>query len=257
MIIRENGDAMDESNCSDWSINEVVRWAALEGLGRYAENFRQSQINGQKLIDNVSNEVAISDLRVKSELDRGRLMSGISRLKYSSLSRRNSENFDISVMANSPRIGEPPSSPDRQVRTDWRIDFKDIDLQTPLGAGSYGRVYKGTWGKTEVAIKHFFPEIQDSENSTGGEQLEQEVYILQQLRHPSICDYYGVCYHEGQIYMVMKLYPISLYRFLRMRKKTSTYLEPSKILEIALDIGEGMDYLHTRSSSGFGPIIHR
>jgi len=165
-----------------------------------------------------------------------------------------------------------------------RIDFNDIHRKDIIGTGAFGRVYEGLWNETKVALKILenskespFSECDpsDDEGFKIFNQFQREVWIMSCIRHRNLVQLLGVCTNPPA--MVMELLPMSdLYQILYPKDPPSEVeiaekpksLQKYQLLQtwhaqlvsnlelrirIALDIAEGMKYLHSLSP----PIIHR
>lgn len=67
----------------------------------------------------------------------------------------------------------------------------DVNWKVPVGVGTFGKVYHGTWLCTDVAIK------QIRRGATVKESIEREAKIHSLLRSSSeYCNIYGNVYHE-------------------------------------------------------------
>lgn len=142
-------------------------------------------------------------------------------------------------------------------------------LQTPLGTGTYGIVYKATWRGRGVAVKVLkLPERGQATSSTAEEMLKQnvqkvmdefvtEVEICCDLNHPNLARLLGYADHP-QLMMVQELLKSSVDKALYVDMWTPTV---EQVLKSALDVARGMNYLHTafkmQSSNHTQPIIHR
>ncbi len=123
-----------------------------------------------------------------------------------------------------------------------RINYYELTFEELLGTGSVSNVYRGKWReKQAVAIKLFNVQLSDTA------EFEREVKIMSRLRHSNIVQFYGACLEEGNACLVVELMEgRNLVQYMAEYK-----LDPLKKRRIALDIGNGLHYLH---QSG---IIHR
>jgi hypothetical protein len=85
----------------------------------------------------------------------------------------------------------------------WELMFEDILVERPIGEGSWGRVYKGQYHETQVAVKVLLDNTSGagantqrtlvSTNGTVMGRLEQEAALMSNLHHPNIVHLLGVC----------------------------------------------------------------
>uniref|UniRef100_M0YBT9 Uncharacterized protein n=2 Tax=Hordeum vulgare subsp. vulgare TaxID=112509 RepID=M0YBT9_HORVV len=115
--------------------------------------------------------------------------------------------------------------------------FKD-----KLGQGGFGSVYKGELGNgVPVAVKML-------ESSTGeGEEFINEVATIGLIHHANIVRLLGFC-SEGTrralIYEYMPNESLEKYIFSHVSNTSQQLLAPIRMLDIALGIARGMEYLH-------------
>jgi serine/threonine protein kinase/Tfp pilus assembly protein PilF len=127
---------------------------------------------------------------------------------------------------------------------------------TLLGGGGMGLVYKAEDLKLNrpVALK-FLPEEMASD-SLAIQRFEREAKAASALNHPNICTIYGVEEHGTQPFIVMEFLEGESLRELISRYaapegKGSSPLPLDRILEIAIQIAEGLKAAHEKG------IIHR
>ena len=83
----------------------------------------------------------------------------------------------------------------------WELNFRDLQIEHPVGEGSWGRVYKAKWHETPVAVKVLLDTAAAGPGGTGGStrgasmvpatdpvlgRLQQEAGLISSLRHPNI-----------------------------------------------------------------------
>src|SRR5579864_8634122 len=78
------------------------------------------------------------------------------------------------------------------------------EIQTPLGAGGMGEVYRARDTRLErtVAIKVLPPHL--SSSSEVRQRFEREAKTISALSHPHICALYDVGNQDGVEYLVME-----------------------------------------------------
>lgn len=83
------------------------------------------------------------------------------------------------------------------------IDFTELLLEEVIGAGGFGKVYKGVWRREEVAVKAARQDP-DEDISATAESVRQEARLFWMLRHPNIISLRGVCLREPNLCLVME-----------------------------------------------------
>lgn len=129
------------------------------------------------------------------------------------------------------------------------IDFSELYLDEVIGAGGFGKVYKGVWRDEEVAVKAARQDP-DEDISDTAESVRQEARLFWILKHPNIIALKGVCLKEPNLCLVMEYARGgALNRALAGKK-----VPPRVLVNWAVQIATGMDYLHNQT---FVPVIHR
>ncbi|TNN80443.1 Mitogen-activated protein kinase kinase kinase 10 [Liparis tanakae] len=129
------------------------------------------------------------------------------------------------------------------------IDFSELVLNEVIGAGGFGKVYKGVWGREEVAVKAARQDP-DEDISATAECVRQEARLFWMLRHPNIISLRGVCLREPNLCLVMEYARGGALN----RELAGKKVPPKVLVNWAVQIATGMDYLHNQA---FVPIIHR
>ncbi len=135
------------------------------------------------------------------------------------------------------------------------IPFEELELVEVVGSGHSGSLWRATWKGALVAVKMIkAPELATSADEKDLQRrharlladFERERRIVKSLRHPNLCRLFGVSTCPGSLCLVYDfLEGGSLAGLLRDRRKGYD------LLQIALDVAEGMDYLHKRG------VMHR
>uniref|UniRef100_A0A8C9R796 Mitogen-activated protein kinase kinase kinase n=1 Tax=Scleropages formosus TaxID=113540 RepID=A0A8C9R796_SCLFO len=129
------------------------------------------------------------------------------------------------------------------------IDFAELHLEEVIGAGGFGKVYKGVWRHEEVAVKAARQDP-DEDISATAESVRREARLFWMLRHPNIIALRGVCLREPNLCLVMEYARGgALNRALAGKK-----VPPRVLVNWAVQIATGMNYLHNQA---IVPIIHR
>lgn len=114
------------------------------------------------------------------------------------------------------------------------------------GSGSCGDMFHGSYLGQDVAIKFL---RSDHLTETQGTEFAQEVLVLREVRHRNVVRFVGACTKPPEFCILTEYVPGgNLHDFLH---KHDNILNLSQLLKFALDICNGMDYLHQND------IIHR
>uniref|UniRef100_A0A4W4F573 RAF proto-oncogene serine/threonine-protein kinase n=1 Tax=Electrophorus electricus TaxID=8005 RepID=A0A4W4F573_ELEEL len=143
---------------------------------------------------------------------------------------------------------KPGSSPLPRDKRDssyyWEIEASEVMLQSRIGSGSFGTVYKGKW-HGDVAVK-----ILKVTDPTP-EQLQafrNEVAVLRKTRHVNILLFMGYMTRDNLAIVTQWCEGSSLYKHLHVLE---TNFQMFQLIDIARQTAQGMDYLHAKN------IIHR
>ncbi|XP_076152684.1 serine/threonine-protein kinase B-raf isoform X2 [Alosa pseudoharengus] len=132
----------------------------------------------------------------------------------------------------------------RDSSDDWEIPEGQITLGQRIGSGSFGTVYKGKW-HGDVAVKRL------NVTAPTPQQLQafkNEVGVLRKTRHVNILLFMGYTTKPQLAIVTQWCEGSSLYHHLHI---IETKFEMIKLIDIARQTAQGMDYLHAKS------IIHR
>jgi len=145
----------------------------------------------------------------------------------------------------------------------WLIDSQSIAIRDSdlIGQGRFGKVYKGKWMGTRVAVKMLLNQEQDAATVKA---FTNEISIFSKLRHPNIAHFLGACLTPG-IAIVMDFYSFGTLEHALQRQPPPARMTeqpfytpedawPWMLIEkIAYEIACGMGYLHSCAP----PILHR
>ncbi|XP_049608259.1 raf-1 proto-oncogene, serine/threonine kinase a isoform X2 [Syngnathus scovelli] len=126
----------------------------------------------------------------------------------------------------------------------WEIEASEVYLQSRIGSGSFGTVYKGKW-HGDVAVK-----ILKVTNPTP-EQLQafkNEVAVLRKTRHVNILLFMGYMTKDNLAIVTQWCEGSSLYKHIHVLE---TNFKMIQLIDISRQTAQGMDYLHAKN------IIHR
>lgn len=144
---------------------------------------------------------------------------------------------------------------------EWSYPESAIQLQdTVLGRGAFGEVKVAKWRGISVAAKRLHslsgggstPSMVREDEIHIMESLRKEMDLLSRLRHPNLVLFLGICYDSQHrpTTILTELMPCSLYDVMETYK---VRLSLPELLDIALDIASGLEYLHAHDPV----IVHR
>ncbi|KAH3756853.1 protein kinase [Pelomyxa schiedti] len=133
-------------------------------------------------------------------------------------------------------------------KPNWQIEYSEIELLNQIGEGGFGKVFRGRWRGTEVAVKT----LKGGEDASVQEVavFSKEVSILRSLHHPQLVLFLGACLSPVLAMVSEFMTGGSLYDLLY---KSRILPNPIQRQVYALDIAKAMAYLHNCRP----PIIHR
>ena len=127
----------------------------------------------------------------------------------------------------------------RPIFSDWHIAFEKLKLGDLLGRGTFKVVYRGTYLDTNVAIAEILS-VKTSEFSA----VENELNIMQHIRHPNALLFIGVAYTQDRFFIVTELAPMGTMEHLL--KEQGANLSWKCKLWMANEIAHALSYLHER-----------
>jgi tRNA A-37 threonylcarbamoyl transferase component Bud32 len=143
-----------------------------------------------------------------------------------------------------------------------QIDPSELSLEAVIGEGSYGIVWRARWSGSAVAVKEFcFPSSAHAQTDSKLRenmdriinQVVREAAIMAVVQHPKVLQLFGCSFNgpSASMWIVSELCARGSLR--EVLDDDEIGLPTSQQLRMAMDIAEGMAYLHNRSS----PILHR
>ena len=121
------------------------------------------------------------------------------------------------------------------------------EIQSPLGAGGMGEVYKATDTRLDrtVAIKVLLAHVADDPDRR--QRFEREARTIASLNHPNICTLYDIGQQDGVDYLVMEY----LEGETLAARLTKGPLATDQVLRYATELADALDAAHTKG------ITHR
>lgn len=140
----------------------------------------------------------------------------------------------------------PALSPPEHANSE-SVYFRKPGNESVVGSGTYGKVFKGTnvYSKRLVALKKIRME---GERDGFPVTAIREIKLLQSLKHQNIVNLIEVMVEANNCYMVFEYLSHDLTGLLN---HPSYQLDPSQRKHLALQLFEGLDYLHGRG------VLHR
>ena len=136
------------------------------------------------------------------------------------------------------------------------IDPQEIILHRIIGEGTFGRVWSARWRSSSVAVKEFvFAQAavagKSQQQNVIMEEIIGEAGMMAILRHPNVLQLFGCSLTAQAIWIVSELCSLGSLR--QLLDDQDRHLGPRTKVSLALQVAEGMTYLHTQDP----PIIHR
>ena len=131
--------------------------------------------------------------------------------------------------------------------------LSDFQIVRPLGKGHFGSVFLVTSKLTNKL--YAMKEIQASKYESQEElnQVEKEIKLLENLRHPHVITYFNSFKEKGNIYIIIEyINGGSLEELLVENIKKKTRIEEKKLWDLLIQSLSGLLYLHEKRK-----IIHR
>ncbi|KXJ10208.1 putative leucine-rich repeat receptor-like serine/threonine-protein kinase [Exaiptasia diaphana] len=122
-------------------------------------------------------------------------------------------------------------------------------LDTEIGAGSYGKVYKATLNKKPVAVKLLHESLF---HESIIDKFREECELLQRLNHKNVVrliQFDISC--SSRPALITELMDCDLEKYIKVQTKKIPFPE---VVSIMLDVAEGLRYLHYECNPA---IIHR
>ncbi|KAI3991971.1 hypothetical protein MKX01_012916 [Papaver californicum] len=136
---------------------------------------------------------------------------------------------------------------------EWTVDLSKLYVGLRFASGAHSRLYHGIYNDEPVAVK-IIRQPDDDENGVMAARLEKhfkrEVGLLSHLHHQNVIKLTAAC-KNPPVFCIITEYLAggSLRPFLHKLERKSLAL--GKLIEYALDIARGMEYVHSQG------VIHR
>jgi len=142
--------------------------------------------------------------------------------------------------------GRPQYSRSPSMHFPWALlTLDELEVEEKLAAGAMGAVHGGFYRGRPVAIKTLHDASRDQLAA-----VEQELLVHAALKHPRTVELLGANLAPPKCCIVMERCECSLFERLHRRPAE---LSRRQSMGIAIQVAEGMHYLHTRRP----PVVHR
>ncbi|MQM16929.1 hypothetical protein Taro_049892 [Colocasia esculenta] len=140
-----------------------------------------------------------------------------------------------------------------EILEDWeatyashRFSYRELYMATKcfsdkrlLGAGGFGRVYRGSRNSTEIAVKKV-----SRESEQGMKEFVAEIVSIGQLRHRNLVSLLGYCRRKGELLLVYEFMPNGSLDKLLFDQPPKSALGWSQRFRIIKGIALALHYLH-------------
>ncbi|KRY48226.1 Mitogen-activated protein kinase kinase kinase 10 [Trichinella britovi] len=129
------------------------------------------------------------------------------------------------------------------------IQFTDLVLEEVIGAGGFGKVFKGIYAGQVVAVKAARIDAEDDIDQIL-ETVRQEAQLFHLLKHPNVAALRGVCLSLPNLCLVLEYCaggPLN-------RALSSWKVSPEVLIDWAIQVARGMHYLHAEAPVS---LVHR
>jgi len=124
-----------------------------------------------------------------------------------------------------------------------KLDYSELEFFNPVGEGSFGVVYRGSWRGQDVAIK------QMKVQNLNIDEVYREMDLMSKLRHSNIISFIGAVVDSENLCIVSEFIPIGSLGDILYKNHTKLTLVQK--VRFALDVAKGCNFLHQCG------IIHR
>jgi len=129
------------------------------------------------------------------------------------------------------------------------ISWTELKVEEVIGAGGFGKVFRGYYRGHEVAVKAARRDPDEDANETK-EKVLQEGKLFWLLKYTNIVGLVGVCLEEPNLCLIMEYARGgALNKILGGRK-----IRPDVLIDWAIQIARGMNYLHNGAPIS---LVHR
>ena len=129
-----------------------------------------------------------------------------------------------------------------------RLDYAELQTeQEPIGEGTFGVVYRGTWRGTPVAVKRLKSQFLTKIEL---EEFKGEVELMERLRSQYIANFIGAVFTRGHLALVTEFVPLGSVKSLLLAQNRKIH-SPRIKFRIVHDTACALNFLHQNN------ILHR
>ena len=231
----------------DSELNDTVKFFKNNPLNKCFnhEDFLKKEIFYERISETVDNQQQKIDVFDAKEKDYQKKLKEFEK-KQKLLKLKESGNADNLLDQEDLENIEIEKILNEEINYDELVFPEDASI----GSGAFGEVKKAFWRKTLVSVKFLKPDAQNMEKQV--KPFIEEYNLLKQLRHPNILLYLGGNITTSPYFLVTEFCENgNLFQFLH--GKDAPDLEDVERLNLALEIAQGINYLHSFNP----PILHR
>jgi len=133
-------------------------------------------------------------------------------------------------------LGDPPGV--------WKIEWKDLEMKSRIGVGNFAQVYRGRLKREECAVKRFTHQSMSTKDFAA---FATEASYLHRLRHPHICQLFGVCVEPGNLSIVTEFVPNGNLHTVLTRKSPGTTIDWRTRVQMGIDLASAVAFLHSQT----------
>jgi serine/threonine protein kinase len=139
---------------------------------------------------------------------------------------------------------------DNSVFFGLKVPFDEIEIESQIGTGTFGVVYKAFYKGKHVALKRLLAQRYSAKTV---QDFKNELSILSILQHPNIVMFLGAVLEPPTLCLLTELCAGSLADLLQLARSKQLNITWGLTLEISLDCAKACAYLHALSPA----VLHR
>ena len=231
---------------SDTNLNENIKYFKNIPLNKCfnSNDFRKKEIFYEKISETVEEEQKAMNSMEIDEKEYNKLKKDFD--KKIRIKKKKEKGDEITLEPEDLENVEI----DKLLNEEIRYEELTFPEKSDIGTGAFGDIKKAYWRKTLVCVKFLKTALEKKENQVIS--FIEEFNLLKKLRHPNILLYIGGNVSSKPHFLVTEYCENgNLFSFLH--SKDSPELEDIERINLALEIAQGINYLHSFKP----PILHR